>query len=362
MMGVLIAAVAMCVAGVEPALAASQQSVVIRGAFVRVLDQAEVPASDKGTLQNINVRLGQKVAKGEELARLDDGESRLAVELAKLDVRIAARQADSELLAKVADAHVYEAEQEKKRSTLSQEIAEKKAKDSANVERAMKTRDLAKKSLERGKAARAGYRPSLAEADVEKRQLEYDLSELELQKARLDSAVTQLQARMEMAVVDQFAAVVERLRKEAELARDNQATAKITKEVKDRTLELAELRQQKRRVVSPINGEVAEILRNKGEWVEPGTPIARVIRLDRLRVEGYVKALPRVRQLVGSKVQITSAQDGSLRLIGTVTYVGAEVNSVNNEVQIHVEFDNTRQQLSIGEPVQAVVDPNATGK
>ena len=43
-------------------------------------------------------------------------------------------------------------------------------------------------------------------------------------------------------------------------------------------------------ITTKISGELIEIRKHPGEWVNPGDTIAHVVRLDRLRVEGFVSA------------------------------------------------------------------------
>lgn len=43
-----------------------------------------------------------------------------------------------------------------------------------------------------------------------------------------------------------------------------------------------------RKVRSPINGIVAELLRHDGEWLRQGEPIMRIIQMDVLKAEAYV--------------------------------------------------------------------------
>ncbi len=331
-------------------------TVPIRAAFVRIIQQAEVPAADRGTLQAIAVRLGQTVDRGQELARLEDGESQLAVQVAELDVKIASRQAETNLPVTVASAHVAEAELEKQRAKMSQEIAEKKVRGDVAVQQATKTLERFRRNLSRAISAKADYPASVSESEMEKRQLEFDVGALELQSRKLEVEVADLKSKMEKLSADQFGAAVARLKQEVSVAEEKLAQASITKRLKERTLELAKLRLQKRAVVSPLKGEIAEILKHRGEWVEAGTPIFRVIRLDRLRIEGYVPAAQGVRRLIGSKVSI-SRGEGVQPLIGVVTYVSAEVDSVSNEVEIHAEFDNRSGRLWPGQSVEALVNP-----
>jgi multidrug efflux pump subunit AcrA (membrane-fusion protein) len=52
----------------------------------------------------------------------------------------------------------------------------------------------------------------------------------------------------------------------------------------------AEAAIDRRRVRAPLDGIVVEVNRQPGEWVQPGERIARIVRMDRLRIEGFVKA------------------------------------------------------------------------
>lgn len=348
-----LAVVAAPAVGVQQKPVASQ-NIPIRAAFVRVLDEAEVPAADMGTIQSVRVRLGQVVKAGDELARLEDSESRVAVELAELQLSIAARQAESDLPIRVAETAVREAELDRTRAQLSREIADQKLKGDVSVRQASRTRTFNKSAFDRAVAARADYAPSVSDAELEKRELEFNISDLELQKAEVDRSVAALKLQMEKASVEQYESAIERLRHAASLEKDKQQIAAITQKLRERSLELARIKLLKRSVRSPLNGEVVELLRNPGEWVEPGTPIARVIRLDRLSVEGYVPATRGVRRLVGAPVRI-SPPGSNIVLQGTVTYVSANVDSVNKQVEIHVEFDNKDQHVGPGEAVSAVI-------
>lgn len=332
----------------------ADEPITVRAAFVRVFEQAEVPAPDRGRIQTLNVRLGQAIQEGAELARLEDSESRVAVEVAKLELAIAARQAKSDLSVQVAETAVREARMDKRRAELSYDIADRQLKGDVTVEQATKTYTVRRNALDRVVAARKGYRPSVSEAELEERQLDHDLSQLELRKAELEQTVAAVKLEMEKAKVEQLEASIERLQHEASVERDKQAVAQTTMQLKTQSLELAKLRLSKRSVRSPLQGEVVGLLRNRGEWVEAGTPIARVMRLDRLRVEGFVPAARGVRRLVGRQARI-QLPGSNVIVTGVVTYVSAEVDSVNEQVAIHIEFDNQDLAFRPGESVRAVI-------
>ncbi|MCO6046480.1 HlyD family efflux transporter periplasmic adaptor subunit [Aeoliella sp. ICT_H6.2] len=85
--------------------------------------------------------------------------------------------------------------------------------------------------------------------------------------------------------------------KELELTR---AKLQIKKAFKDRQLaisdwrvakvetEAADLEITRRRVTAPFSGQVVELFRKQGEWVDPGEPILKFVRYDVLQCDGYV--------------------------------------------------------------------------
>jgi multidrug efflux pump subunit AcrA (membrane-fusion protein) len=91
------------------------------------------------------------------------------------------------------------------------------------------------------------------------------------------------------------AAEVRRLRlaqKRAELgieqAEQQFEVAKITAKVREAHVEAAQIEVDARQIASPIDGIVVRLHRHEGEWVNLGEPICHVVRLDRLRVTGFV--------------------------------------------------------------------------
>ena len=75
-----------------------------------------------------------------------------------------------------------------------------------------------------------------------------------------------------------------------EQARLNFKVASLSAKTGKARVEAAELLIELSRVESPIDGEVVKVYPHAGEWVNRGDPIARVVRMDRLRVEGFLEA------------------------------------------------------------------------
>ncbi|WP_425397255.1 biotin/lipoyl-binding protein [Aeoliella sp.] len=97
--------------------------------------------------------------------------------------------------------------------------------------------------------------------------------------------------------IERVVPITELRAKELELVRSQ---LQIKKAIKDRQLAITEWRVAKveteaaemeitRRVVkAPYSGQVVELYRKQGEWVDPGEPILQYARYDVLRCDGYV--------------------------------------------------------------------------
>lgn len=74
---------------------------------------------------------------------------------------------------------------------------------------------------------------------------------------------------------------------QAQLERRLASLAAQSKEVE---VQAAENAIDRRLIKSPLDGVVVQVFPHQGEWMQPGDPLARVVRADKLRVEGYVDA------------------------------------------------------------------------
>jgi macrolide-specific efflux system membrane fusion protein len=60
--------------------------------------------------------------------------------------------------------------------------------------------------------------------------------------------------------------------------------------VRQAELEVANEEIERRKIKAPIDGVIVELKRHRGEWVQPGDPLLRLLRMDRLRIEGFINA------------------------------------------------------------------------
>lgn len=122
-------------------------------------------------------------------------------------------------------------------------------------------------------------------------------------------------------------------------------------------LNLARHRIERMQITTPIAGTVAELHRHAGEWVDAGEPIARVVRVDRLRVEGYVGVVEALTGLVSRPVQVTARLPGGgvIEATGRVVFVSPEVEPVEAKVRFWAEVDNQDMRLRPGLTASVVI-------
>ena len=101
---------------------------------------------------------------------------------------------------------------------------------------------------------------------------------------------------------------------------------------------------ERRKIRSPLNGMVVEVYRHEGEWVQPEDPVVHIIRLDRLRVEGFLKVADLTPEKVdGRPVRVTVELDQGRRVTVEGKVVFADpVFAADGEFQVWAEVDNRR--------------------
>lgn len=74
-----------------------------------------------------------------------------------------------------------------------------------------------------------------------------------------------------------------------EQAELEQQVTQITGRVKQAEMAAADVSLRRHRITSPLAGMVVAVNKHAGEWAAPGESLVRIVRIDRLRLEGFVK-------------------------------------------------------------------------
>jgi len=126
---------------------------------------------------------------------------------------------------------------------------------------------------------------------------------------------------------------------QAELERRMAALAAASKGVE---LEAAENAIERRLIKSPLDGVVVQIFPHQGEWMQPGDPLARVVRADKLRVEGYVDSSRFGPEEVRDRpvtVEVKLADDRKETFAGRIVFMSPLVES-GGDYRVFAEVEN----------------------
>jgi len=138
---------------------------------------------------------------------------------------------------------------------------------------------------------------------------------------------------------------VERAGFEIELRKVEKENARRTIKIKQAQLDAAENELKRRLVTAPLDGVVVERMKHVGEWVQPGETILKIVRFDRLRVEGMVPAYQySPQEVAGAKVTVwVETPDGDpVKAEGVIEYVNPVVEA-SGEYRVWTEIENRRE-------------------
>ncbi|HZZ28741.1 MAG TPA: HlyD family efflux transporter periplasmic adaptor subunit [Pirellulales bacterium] len=118
-----------------------------------------------------------------------------------------------------------------------------------------------------------------------------------------------------------------------------------TSEAKEAEVDLAKEAIKRRKITSPIEGVVQQVYAHLGEWVKPGDAVVRVIRMDRLRVEGYLdkdKFSPGEIADHPVVVQAELTNGRKVQFPGKIVFVDPEVRG-ETEYTVRATVDNRKE-------------------
>lgn len=205
---------------------------------------------------------------------------------------------------------------------------------------------------------------SLAENNIKVRfaRLSAAVADAELKRAR--ESHEKFPKSVSQTELDRLKLLADKSALEVEQAEIDQQQAGRSLRVKERDLERARLALQRRTIVAPFPGMVVQWKKQRGEWVEPGTPVIRLIRINRLRAEAFVASQSMPVRLLNRPVTLIassseeSAQKLETKHTGKLVFVSPEIDPVNGQVRVWAEIDNSDLTLHPGQNATLVIDLN----
>ena len=309
---------------------------------IRLIRECEVPSHDSGVLDRIDSLEGMPVKEGDLLAMLESRQQQLTVELAKLNYEASQEEATNDLAVLAAEEGLLEAERKLKTLELSLTVAKNISENKSAVEIAKTDESTSKTQLERAKTARSQFDKSVSESEMIRLTADFRKAELGVAEAASKQLTSELQVHVHTAELDEQQATISRNRHLVEQERRKLKQAARTSETRRVELDLAKAMLDRRKVLSPLTGVVVRHSRQPGEFVEAGTPILRVIQLDRLRAEGFVDVAIASPALKSRPVRIEVTGIGARKktLSGVISFVGQEVDPLNQQVRVWAEFES----------------------
>ncbi len=312
--------------------------------IVVLIDAVNVPAGQSGVIAKVPVREGMSVTVGQQLAVLDDRQARIEEEFAVTQLAIANETAANSLSIDLAKKKLAQQQQLAKQIEIAREIADRKAGNETRILASRKAEAVARNELDRATRARQQFIDSVSQSEIDSLRLSYEKKQLESEQAEFDRRIDELNARSEVASVAAQAISIERSEIEVAQAGADRSIDQLNLELQQHQVQLAKLARAQQEIVSPINGVVVQQFRRQGDWVTAGDPVVRVIRLSRLRAEGFVP-LGKIHQLRSQRkvdLLIDVGEASPVQRAGRIVFIHPEVDPVNKEVRFWVEFENPK--------------------
>ncbi len=335
------------------------ETITVSDLIVGLIDQADVPAAKDGSIAELNVREGETVTAGQVLATLDDREAVLHRAAAKTEMMIAEEQAASQQAVQLAQTQLAQQEQLRRQHQIALEVATLKSKNEVRVQASEKAEAVAKNELSRAVQARSQFADSVSQSEIDGLRLSHEQRMLEVRQASLERQLDALQLQSEQEVERTFQLAIQRARIELEVAIANARISAMEIELGRHQHRLAELAVDQHRVVAPWNGTVTKQFLHQGEWVKRGEPVVRLIRLDRLRAEGYAGAdlVPHLQSASTVKLNVDLGDGRATQREGEVVFVSSELDPVNQERAFWVEFENPDRIVLPGMRLSLTITP-----
>ncbi len=232
--------------------------------------------------------------------------------LAAVNVREGEMVAEGASIAQIED---DEARIAAERAKIEMDIAKANAENDVGVRFARKSREVVEAELRRSNEALDRYAKSISASEMDHLRLLVDKSKVEIE-----------QAEHEFKIAD------------------------YTRQIKVAEHQAAEQAVSRRKITAPLGGVVVRVPRHRGEWVKPGDPVVRIVRLDHLRAEGFLDSRYLSPKLDGRKVKliVDLPGDPAAEFPGKIVFVDPEIDPVNAQVHVRAEIDNRGLKLRPG--------------
>ncbi len=196
---------------------------------------------------------------------------------------------------------------------LERDAAMAKALDDIEVRYAEAAAEVANAELERALSIDRKSPGGVTQQEIQKLRLAKHRDELQIERSKLERRVAKMNADVHQAAVQSTSHAVAR-----------------------------------RQIVSPLAGVVVNILHETGEWVAAGEPVLQVVRIDRLRVEGFLSATGIGPEEVAGRpvaVEVQLVGGKTAKFVGDVVFISPMVQA-GDKYRVRAEVENRTENGS----------------
>jgi multidrug efflux pump subunit AcrA (membrane-fusion protein) len=257
-------------------LPADAADLALPACVVKHVDDVQLPAMEAGALVQLSVKEGSQVREGDVIGKIYDSEAQMQRKAAESDYAAAVQRWKNDVPVRYAEAAA--------------EVAKK------DWEMMLESNKLSAKAV--------------PEIEVIKKELEWKVTKLQIEKAQ-----------------------------------DDQVLAKYDAYAKQAQRDAANLALERRTIRALFDGEVVELLRHQGEWVNPGDPILRLVSLETMWVDGFVEQAkydPHEIQDCNVTVEIEMARDRKEQASGRISYVSSLID-MRGRYLVRAEVSNRQE-------------------
>lgn len=223
---------------------------------------------------------------------------------------------------------------------------------------------LAKQRIAQGEVDVAtAQRDSDAEIEVAEKAIEVSKAELDANAEihqRSPGAVSQTELR-------KFRFQWERALAQLKVAQVDKVVARLTVDLKKAQYDATDNQMERLKITAPFAGEVNDTLRQVGEWVQPGDQVVHLVRLDKVRVKGFVyskNASPT--ELIGKPVTIVVSTAGGKEetVRGVIDFASQVIEGVGDTRQFRIwaDVDNKRVTDPVSKRESWAIQPGSSAR
>lgn len=195
----------------------------------------------------------------------------------------------------------------KKVAEAEAEVAKLQAENDINVRYAKSAAKVAKAEYKLADQANKKAPGSKPLTEIERLLLQAQRSDLQIEQADLELQVAELEHRAKVAQVA-----------------------------------VAQDEIERRKIITPVSGQIVEVLKRRGEWVNPGDAVVRIVSLETLRVEGFLNfaEYPPTDMLHRSAIVKANVSGNQVEEFqGKITFVSPEIDN-KGDYKFFVEVEN----------------------